>query len=88
MPQNLLNRRARFFGRKNNRNAQASYQQPTWGSAPNHQQPTWNSAPRTQQTNASTPLQTIDITPTESHSTGGRVNGADAKSVADKYRNL
>lgn len=79
---------SRFFGRKNNNNAQASYQQPTWGSAPNHQQPTWNSAPRTQQTNASTPLQTIDITPTESHSTSERVNGMDARNIANKYRNL
>ena len=67
---------SRFLGRKNsNSNTQNNWQQPTW----NH----------TQQTRTtSAPLHTIDVTPTESHSTGSGVNGSDAKNIANKYRNL
>ena len=67
---------SRFLGRKNsNSNTQNNWQQPTW----NH----------TQQTRTtSAPLHTIDVTPTESHSTGSGVNGGDAKNIANKYRNL
>ena len=80
---------SRFLGRKNNNNAQSNWQQTGWGNAQQNQPPTWNSAPRTQQTNAANgPLRTIDITSTESRSTNDRVNGSDAKRIADKYRNL
>lgn len=81
---------SRFLGRKNsNSNTQNNWQQTGWGNAQQNQPPTWNSTPRAQQTNAATgPLRTIDITPTESHSTGSGVNGGDAKNIANKYRNL
>ena len=81
---------SRFLGRKNNNAAQNNWQQTAWGSPQQNQPPTWGNAPRAQQTNAASnsPLRTIDITPTESHSTGGDVNGGDAKNIANKYRNL
>ena len=81
---------SRFLGRKNsNSNTQNNWQQTGWGNAQQNQPPTWNSTPRAQQTNAATgPLRTIDITPTESRSTNDRVNGSDAKHIADRYRNL
>ena len=81
---------SRFLGRKNNNAAQNNWQQTAWGSPQQNQPPTWGNAPRAQQTNAASnsPLRTIDITPTESRSTSERVNGADAKRIADRYRNL
>lgn len=66
----------RFLGRKKNDSAQTFYQQQNW-----------TSAPRRDQTQSG-PLHTIDVTPTESHSTSDTVNGRDAKSIAKKYRNL
>ena len=68
----------RFLGRKRN-DPQAAW----------NQQPRYD-ASRRSNADANGPLHTIDVTPADSRSTygGHPLNGQDAKSIADKYRNL